>query len=193
MTIMVQELATPFQLEGELIKFIGNKKETKALKILVGDRAIKIKLAKESRPQIQSDCVKGDRLQIFGIQKLKEGGDKIKFKAYQIERLSCSLKCPESTPKCAKIAPVNGKILLCHKSGCAKHGGKEIYRALEEGLEKLGLKESIKIQTTGCQKRCSQAPNLIMMPSKQKYGRVYPKKINNILREHYLQLAQHHD
>jgi (2Fe-2S) ferredoxin len=193
MKIMVQQLATPFQLEGELIEFIGNKNEPKALKILVGDRAIKIKLAKESRSHIQSDCVKGDRLQIFGIQKLKEGDDKIKFKAYQIERLSCSLKCPQTAPKCSKIAPTNSKILLCHKSGCAKHGGKEIYRALQEGLEKLGLQEAVKIQTTGCQKRCSQAPNLIMMPSKQKYGRVYPKKINNILREHYLQLAQHHD
>jgi (2Fe-2S) ferredoxin len=189
------QLTTPFQLEGEFLRFVGKVTEQiKAIRVLVGDREIKIKVAKESRRALSLDFSPGDRIQILGLQKVKEDGHKIQFKAYQVDRLSCSLHCPAAnTPKCTKVNPIAGKILLCHKSGCAKHGGKQIYRALEAAIDKFGLQDSVKIQTTGCQKRCGQAPNLIMMPSKRKYGRVYPKKVHNLIQEHFLALSESHD
>jgi (2Fe-2S) ferredoxin len=189
---MALQLTTPFQLEGEFLRFVGKTiDKIKSLYVLAGDREIEIKIAKESRGALALDFLKGDRIQILGLQKVKDNGKKLKFKAYQIDRLSCSLNCPAAnTQACEKVNPVAGKILLCHKSGCAKHGGKEIYRALQEAIERFGLQDSVKIQTTGCQKRCGQAPNLIMMPSKRKYGRVYPKKVHNLIQEHFLALSE---
>ncbi|MEG3439033.1 (2Fe-2S) ferredoxin domain-containing protein [Pannus brasiliensis CCIBt3594] len=188
------QLTTPFQIEGEFLRFVGKTTDKiKSLQVLVGDRTVKIIIAKEARGHLSRDFLPGDRVQILGLQKVKEDGKKIKFKAYQIDRLSCSLNCPAAhTQTCTKVNSISGKILLCHKSGCAKHGGKAIYRALEEAIDRYGLGDSVKIETTGCQKRCGQAPNLIMMPSKQKYGRVYPKKVHHLVRDHFLALSENH-
>ncbi|MCA6510851.1 MAG: (2Fe-2S) ferredoxin domain-containing protein [Pseudanabaena sp. M109S1SP2A07QC] len=57
-------------------------------------------------------------------------------------------------------------ILICQKSDCWQSGGKEIYQRLEEELRDRGLSNRVQIQKIGCQKRCKQAPNLVIMPNK---------------------------
>ncbi|MFN5303279.1 MAG: (2Fe-2S) ferredoxin domain-containing protein [Pseudanabaena sp.] len=57
-------------------------------------------------------------------------------------------------------------ILICQKSDCWQSGGKEIYQRLEEELRDRGLSNRVQIQKTGCQKRCKQATNLVIMPNK---------------------------
>ncbi|ELS05187.1 NADH:ubiquinone oxidoreductase 24 kD subunit [Xenococcus sp. PCC 7305] len=78
-----------------------------------------------------------------------------------------------------------GKILICRKSSCDKRGGKKLYRALGETLHKLGLKERISIEVTGCQKQCKKAPSLILMPGKVKHADVSPKDLGSLLKTHY--------
>ncbi len=173
---MKADLTSPFNIEGELVDFVKNKRGIiKGIKVLRGEQSFVLKLAKELKKFVKSQLTKGDLIHIFGVQTTKYKTQAIKFKAYQIQQITCSLH---------KIT--EGKILLCHKSGCAKRGGKKLYKAISSGLEQLGLKNHVQLETTGCQKRCGKAPNLVMMPGKARYSNIYPGNIAELLEKHYL-------
>jgi NADH:ubiquinone oxidoreductase subunit E len=76
-------------------------------------------------------------------------------------------------------------ILICHKSDCWQSGGKEIYQRLEEELRDRGLSNRVQIQKTGCQKRCKQAPNLVIMPNKDHHSYVKSSQVESLLNRYF--------
>ena len=183
----------PFQLQGKFVGFIYKSNgQVKSLILRVGERELRIKIDNSLQDTHSLNLLPGDWISITGEQELKkEKFTKLKLKAYEIERLSCDLKCnPEQETsamgkKKGKNCPKKGKILLCNKSDCAKRGGKKLYRILEKTISKLGLEKYVTIEKTSCQKRCGKAPNMILMPGKCKHSKPNPKNIAGLLEEHY--------
>ena len=81
---------------------------------------------------------------------------------------------------------IKGKILLCKKSSCWKRGGKEIYEKITEELRGQGLDDSVTVKKTGCMGRCKSAPNLVVLPGKNRYKCFNEEKINALIDTHFL-------
>lgn len=184
----------PFQLQGQFAGFIYKSNgQSKSLILAVGERKLRIKIDKSLQDTHALNLLPGDWIAIIGEQEFKkEKFTKLKLKAYEIERLSCDIKCnPEQEIDAmgknnGKSCPKKGKILLCNKSDCAKRGGKKLHRVLEKTISNLGLEKHVTIEKTSCQKRCGKAPNMILMPGKCKHSKPNPKSIAELLEEHYL-------
>jgi (2Fe-2S) ferredoxin len=172
-----------FQLEGEFAGFVGESgSKSKYLRLAVAEQELRIKLAKDLRSVLPGELLPGDRVCVLGEKKFKGDLGKLTLKAYQVERLSCTLEnCSPNNLPC----PQKGKILLCQKSGCLKRGGKHLYQALEQALVQLGLREFVTIEGTGCQKRCKKAPNMVLMPGKVKCASIPPQAIPALIEQHY--------
>ncbi len=79
-----------------------------------------------------------------------------------------------------------GKILLCQKSSCWKRGGKAIYVKITEELQEQGLESSVTVKKTGCMGRCKSAPNLVVLPGKNRYKCFSEEEINTLIDTHFL-------
>ena len=177
-----------YQIEGEFLGFLPNSEgKIKHIQVQVGERIIPIKLAKELRETLGRKLVKGDRLSISLEQKGSGLGSKLKLKSDRVTIVNSQDKLLVSESPISKSKKKQqGKILLCRKSSCAKRGGKQLYRALTETLERLQLQDKVKIELTGCQKQCKKAPSLILMPGKVKHAYVNPNDLVFLLETHYL-------
>lgn len=179
------------QIEGEFVEFARNSdQERKYLRVSVVDGEIQLKLAKELRHILTEEWIRGDRIQVFAKTKFKGKLDRPQLKAYHVDRLSCTLqftKDKDSEKSAGKKLPQNdrGKILICQKSGCLKGNGKNLHSEIERALSQLGLQDQVKIETTGCQKRCKQAPNMILMPGNRRCSQISSNSIYLLLKEHY--------
>ena len=82
---------------------------------------------------------------------------------------------------------VNGsqKIVLCKKSTCWKRGGQLIYERLQQAIRDQGIADQVSIETTGCMGRCKKAPNLVVMPDKQKYSNFPPNAAAELIHQHF--------
>lgn len=177
------------QIEGEFLGFIRNSEaERKSLRMSVADREIQLKLSKELRQVVPEDWRPGDRIQVLAKTKVKGKREQPQLKVYRVDRLSCTLpslgECPSLCSK-SSSKPSSNKILICQKSGCLKRGGKTLYRELSEALSALNLQDRVKIETTGCQKRCKQAPNMTLMPGKHRCQNPSTNSLYFLLKEHY--------
>ena len=191
-------------IEGEFIDFIpkpGGK--LKYIQVQVGERVIPIKLAKELRETLGQELVKGDRLAISLEQSGSGRISKLKLKSDRIEKISTNTiqKASSNSVSSSTLSSISssaftstsknsqtkkGKVLVCRKSSCAKRGGKQLYRALTETINQLGLQQQVSVELTGCQKQCKKAPSLILMPGKVKHAYVHPNELANLLKAHYL-------
>jgi (2Fe-2S) ferredoxin len=200
-----------FDLEGEFLGFVGNHPQKfkylqfalakcNAIAALTTGN-LKIKLPKELRQVLGLTLVPGNHLRIIGYSKLHSRNGNIKLKADEVKLLDvCSIhKSPLQKPilevtgtfpqsECTKKA----KILVCQGSGCRKRGGKQLLSNIEKSLcngkaskEVIrDLRQQVTIQTTGCIKKCSKAPNCIVQLGKKKYSQVKPNAIASLLEEH---------
>lgn len=191
----VRYQTSSFQLEGKFVGFINKPNgQLKSLRLMFNDKELHIKLDKNLRGSLESDLADGDWIQVLGKRKFKGDFSGFKLKAFQVNRLSCSLECKdhsnlnslEISKNRSSNCPKKGEILLCNKSDCARNGGEELYQELRKTICRLGLENSVTIQKTSCQKRCKRAPNMILMPGKEKCSNPKPKSIVNLLRAHYL-------
>ncbi|MEM7589977.1 MAG: (2Fe-2S) ferredoxin domain-containing protein [Cyanobacteria bacterium P01_A01_bin.83] len=189
-----------YKIEGELISLIpdpGGK--LKYIQVQVGERVIPIKLAKELRSTIGNSLVEGDRLSIFLEQSGVGRFSQLKLKSDRIEKISTSTSQTTSSTSTAALisSPVSdstfkkhqtqkGKVLICRKSSCTKRGGKQLYHALAETINHLGLQQQVSIELTDCQKQCKQAPSMTLMPGRVKHAYVHPNDLADLLTAHYL-------
>lgn len=190
-----------FNLEGTLVSFLGSDpRKPKLIAIEVEQEQLAIQLPKELRPYVRSYLRPGDRVRCIGCTQVDFKAGVIKLKAYQVFALppcpqeesmppAClptGLPCEQMTrveplPKATKSA----KILVCHKSGCQRRGGREVVVALETALKNHQLHDQVEIHYTGCQKRCSKSPSLTIMPGKHRYDCLNVKNISALIEEHF--------
>jgi (2Fe-2S) ferredoxin len=197
-----------FSLEGTFLGFLGgDSKKPKSLVLNVDQEHVAIKLPKELRSSISRSAVVGNRLRCIGCSQVDFKAGVIKLKAYQIFLLPPSSRETIAPPPCTTSAggaeplpceqfvavdaepaakvPKTAKILVCHKSGCQKRGGRKMVTALEQVLQEYQLQDQVEIRYTGCQKRCSKAPNLTVMPGKHRYDNLKPKDLAALVQEHF--------
>ena len=75
-------------------------------------------------------------------------------------------------------------ILICAGTGCVASGCQSVMAALEESLEKHGIKDEIKIIATGCHGLCAVGPLVIVHPDAIFYSYVEADDIEEIVTEH---------
>ncbi|MGK7896395.1 MAG: (2Fe-2S) ferredoxin domain-containing protein, partial [Xenococcus sp. (in: cyanobacteria)] len=78
-----------------------------------------------------------------------------------------------------------GQILLCKKSSCWKRGGKAIYEKITAELREQGLEDSVTVKKTGCMGRCKSAPNLVVLPGKNRYKCISEGEISGLIDNHF--------
>ncbi len=174
-----------FQIEGEFLGVCAlDGYKLKYLRLRTVERDFLVKIPKELRGGMVYKLSIGDRLRCEGIQK------DLKFKAYAIEKVDISTPVAQLKEHTAKKAKV--KILICQSSDCLRNGGKELYSALNQQLHSHNLNESVALQSTGCLKRCKQAPNLLVLPDRSSYHNVRISQIPAIIAkvQHHLSVEQ---
>ncbi|NJM99340.1 MAG: (2Fe-2S) ferredoxin domain-containing protein [Phormidesmis sp. RL_2_1] len=181
--------------EQEIIAIGLPKKLQAAVKRAIRQRSLKI----------------GDRVRCIGRSQLNYAESVIKLKAYclfsdastgssAISSTAVSSTAVSSVVSSAAAAISESrspaptrqqqKILICHKSGCKKRGGRQLVAALEQTLQQYQLQDHVEIQYTGCQKRCSKAPGLTIMPGKHHYDRLSLKSIPTLIEKHFCELPE---
>jgi NADH:ubiquinone oxidoreductase subunit E len=77
---------------------------------------------------------------------------------------------------------------VCRQPKCQKRGGQQLIAALQQALHDghahRKLQSQVKVQYTGCQKQCSDAPTLTIFPGNHRYSRVKPARLLAILQRH---------
>ncbi|MEO1207929.1 MAG: (2Fe-2S) ferredoxin domain-containing protein [Cyanobacteria bacterium J06638_20] len=186
-----------FNLEGTFLGFLGGEpKKPKSIVLEVDQEHISIQLPKELRAHAKSSLKVGDRLCCLGKSQVDFKAGIIKLKAYQVFFLapteatvptsaSTSWPLPTSQSPCTSSQPKRSKILVCRKSGCQKRGGHKMVAALEKVLQDYQLQDQVEISYTGCQKRCSKAPTLTVMPGKHHYESINPRDLAAVVEEHF--------
>lgn len=165
-------------IEGQFLGFVDKETEKcKYLRLGIAAGNIKIKIPKNLRCSLGLSLLPGEQIRVNAISKLNPRTNKLKLQAYQIQAVGfCPLKNPLSQPK--------AKIMVCQKSGCLKRGGKGLLSDLEKTLCDRGLSDQVIIEHTDCQKRCSSAPNCVLMLGKKQYKKVHPEAIASLLEDH---------
>jgi (2Fe-2S) ferredoxin len=165
-------------LEGKFLGFIGDAGKFKYLRLGISSGDVQVKLPKELRNYLGLSLVHGEQIRVDGVSKLNPDTGKVKFKAHQVKPTGVCQN-PPLTPQ------TKAKIMVCQKSGCLKRGGKGLLSELEKTLCDRGLSDKVTIEHTGCQKRCSSAPNCVVRIGKKHYKKIHPDAIASLLENHF--------
>ncbi|MGP1371794.1 MAG: (2Fe-2S) ferredoxin domain-containing protein [Almyronema sp.] len=192
-----------FNLEGTLLGFLGpHPDQPKSIVLEVEQEQMAIKLPKALRANLRQQLQLGDRVRCIGRSHIDFDSGVIKLDAYQLFTLpdpgriaeplaspaslpSIPLGLTPSPPSAPRTAPKRARILVCQKSGCQKRGGRQMIARLKQVLQERQLQNQVEIQSIGCQKRCSKAPNLTIMPGKHRYDSLKLENLPVLIEEHF--------
>lgn len=181
-----------FNFEGQFLGFVRHDGKLKYLRLRVSSEEMQIKIPKAVRMAVGLSLQPGESIRVAGTSKLDRHTPGLKLKATQIIPLtghyppivpvmpsdSGSSMMHESKLKPKFKSKI--KVLVCQKSGCLKKGGKGLCEALDQILCERDLDQHVTIERTGCVKRCSAAPNVVIMPGNQRYTEVRHKTLPQI-------------
>ncbi|MGB8701802.1 MAG: (2Fe-2S) ferredoxin domain-containing protein, partial [Thermosynechococcaceae cyanobacterium] len=158
------------------------------LRVGLATEHFQIKLPKPLRLTLPLSLTPETVIQVSGVGQLDTAKDRLKLKAHAVQSLAATPALPTTPATCPLATQPQpkpcAKILLCHKSGCQKRGGRQLSRILEASLRDRNLDHQVEIQYTGCQKRCGSAPNLTFMPGKHQYRKVNASHLPDLLDKH---------
>ncbi|MEM1251217.1 MAG: (2Fe-2S) ferredoxin domain-containing protein [Cyanobacteria bacterium P01_H01_bin.21] len=190
-----------FSLEGNFLGYLGKSPtKIKALILEFEQEQLAIKLPKPLRMSLQAHNLQlGDQIRCIGRSQVDFKSGVIKLKAYHVVPLkppsedrfdaptppTPALVASEAAPAAVFAGKKRAKILVCRKSGCQKRGGGRLISTLETLLQEYQLQDHVEIQYTGCQKRCSKAPTLTIMPGKHRYDRLASQNISHLIEQHF--------
>ena len=81
---------------------------------------------------------------------------------------------------------VKNHVLICGGTGCTSSKSVEIKKALEAEIEKLGIKDQVKVVLTGCFGLCALGPIMIVYPEGTFYHNVNIEDMPEFAFEHLL-------
>ena len=183
----------PFGLVGEFLGFILNKQDQpRGLRLMWLGEEVMIKVAKYLRDDRYDGWIPGMQVEVWGTQQLSKKKTRMKFNAH---RMSLRSSIPQVIPigeipvsKSIVANASNSKpaiIKVCGKPDCMKQGGKALCKTLDKALSSGDWDPSIQVQLTGCMGKCSQGPNLVVMPDKKRYSNVTAQDIPKVLGQHF--------
>ncbi len=185
----------PFDLVGEFLGFVWDKQDQpRAMRLIWLGREIVIKVSKSLRNDRYDGWIPGMQVEVWGQQKLSKKKAKLKLSADRIAvkgqttallptLIQAEIPKP-ITPKTPQAATKPATIKVCGKSDCMKRGGKAMCKTLGKALQS-GNYPAIEVQFTGCMGKCSQGPNLLVMPDKKRYTKVTAEDIPQVLQAHF--------
>ena len=178
--VALPPLVSQFTITGKLEDVrVKSNGRVKYLLLSDNEKDYWIKVPKE-QPEFLSQHLKlGCVLKIAGMQKHKIHQGKVEYKAYGIELLA-----PPTLKQTSD--KTRAKVLFCQSSSCWNKGGKVACELLKEELERRQITEQVEIKTTGCLKKCKQAPNVVMLPDKIHYGGIQPQQIPLLIDKHLI-------
>ena len=189
-----------FSLEGEIRDVFAKGGKLKYLKIATSERLELVKLSKELRKTFPPIAIPGSVVRLSGQRKVKLKTGEVKLKAYSLVLVSKSRATAdggvvieadfgkekaEGNAEKSASSQKKAKILVCQKPGCHKRGAGGVCKALEAALSDRGLAEQVTIQKTGCLKQCKAGPNIVMMPNKERYSKIDPQEIPELIEKHF--------
>jgi (2Fe-2S) ferredoxin len=163
----------PFQLHGVLLAAQPGSGRSALPKRLVldGEDGLAIVELDKSLRQSMSDAIApGTRIEIGGVQEVNLTRCKSRLLAQHI-RASDRLKSAAPIDV-IPASPILGRpakptrVLVCGKSHCWKHGGKDIYRKLAKTIDQSHWQDEVKLCKTGCMGHCKAGPNVVIAPAK---------------------------
>lgn len=183
----------PFGLVGEFLGFILNKQDQpRSLRLMWLGQEVMIKVAKYLRDDRYDGWIPGMQVEVWGTQQFCRKKTRMKFNAH---RMSLRSAIPQVIPVqeisvIGSIVPraSNPKpsiIKVCGKPDCMKQGGKALCKTLDKALSSGDWDPSIQVQLTGCMGKCSQGPNLVVMPDKKRYSNVTVQDVPQVLNQHF--------
>lgn len=195
----------PFDLVGEFLGFVWDKQnQPRSLRLIWLGKEIAIKVSKSLRGDRYDGWIPGMQVEVWGQQKFSKKKAKLKLSA---DRISVQRQVPAQPPaqlssnRSLSTQPTNPSpssqklpakpqskspsIKVCGKPDCMKRGGKAMCKTLEKALQSGAWDPTIEIQFTGCMGKCSQGPNLVVMPDKKRYTKVTAQDIPQVLDHHF--------
>ncbi|MCU0569567.1 MAG: (2Fe-2S) ferredoxin domain-containing protein [Oculatellaceae cyanobacterium Prado106] len=200
-----------FNFEGRFLGFTDESGKLKYFRLGLSNEDLQIKLPKKLRESGFSVKI-GETIKVTGKGKFNPNTGELKLKASQVflapvapvsnpvqkiiettlhdnvqsivqeftpEPLQSLEPCKAKHEGC----PKQKRIQLCHKSGCQKRGGKRLIQALNQLICDRNLQEKISVEYTGCLKRCSAAPNMLI--DKKHYSKLNPEELPKVLAKHF--------
>jgi (2Fe-2S) ferredoxin len=184
--IKLSKQVTPFAIEGHLLKMtLKADRQVKILHIQTVDGEVDIHVTRSLREKLRSASLQnGMNLTLTGRKINHRLTGRVKFKAETWRSLD-----PVAVQVAAPVS--NSTILICRK--CQE---KSVCKALAAELADRDLGGHVKVEFTGCIKRCDSAPNLVVITTqsdqpklrktKTHYGNLKRKQIPALLDRHGL-------
>ncbi|MDJ0569780.1 MAG: (2Fe-2S) ferredoxin domain-containing protein [Pleurocapsa sp. MO_192.B19] len=176
--VALQPLVSEFTVVGKLEDLnIKSNGRIKYLLLSTEQEEYWIKVPKEQPLKLSQQLQLGAWVKVTGMRKREIHKGQVKYKAYSIQVLPTSI---------AKVPTVNTKVrvIFCQESTCWNKGGKAACQLLKAELEQRGISEQVEIKTSGCLKKCKQAPNMILLPDRVNYSRVQPQEMSELIDKH---------
>ena len=144
----------PFDLTGEFGGIVLTGAGKRRLRLRVGGTERLLKAPRELRRRLIGRFRPGQTIRVSGTEERHdpEGADKWVVSAVLPVDGAANAAGTASTP----TAPIR----VCAKRDCWRQGGRELYAALEHGLEARGLDGQVRLKAVNCLDRCKQGPNI---------------------------------
>lgn len=178
----------PFGLVGEFLGFILNKQDQpRGLRLMWLGQEVMIKVAKYLRNDRYDGWIPGMQVEVWGTQQFSKKKTHIKYNANRMLLRSPIAPVDPIDSPIVKIASSSKPAIIkvCGKPDCMKQGGKALCKTLDKALSSGEWDPSIQVQFTGCMGKCSQGPNLVVMPDKKRYSNVTDQDIPKVLSQHF--------
>jgi len=182
---------TTFVLEGRFLEALGKSPlKPKYVRIATAAGEQLLKLSKEARPLIaETQLPVGSWITISGKEtyKTKKGKRKRKIDQIEPQQPSATTTLPSPQPTVAKKEGKGKKdnILVCQKSSCCKRGGKAVYQAAMEAVEKHELSDRVNVKATGCMGKCKKGPCLVIQADKSRHLGLKPEQVPELIAQQY--------
>lgn len=181
---------TTFVIEGRFLEALGKSPlKPKYIRIATAGGEQLLKLSKEARPLIvDHQFPVGSWLRIVGKEtyKPKKGTRKRKIDSIEAQQpATCATASPQSGVAKKKGKEKKENILVCQKSSCCKRGGKAVYQAAMEAVEKHQLCDRVKVKATGCMGKCKKGPCLVMQSNKSRHLGLKPEEVPQLIAQQY--------
>ncbi len=189
---------TTFVLEGRLLDTLGKSAlKPKYMRLATAEGEQLLKISKELRPLLsQNQLEMGSWIKVSGKEtyKPKKGKRSRKIKTIDSHPDLASSPQPVTVKEKGKSKEKPKKekkenILVCQKSSCCKRGGKAVYQAAMETVEKHELRDRVQVKPTGCMGKCKKGPCLVMQADKSRHIGIKPEEVPDLIAQRYTPVA----
>lgn len=187
---------TTFVLEGRFLDTLGKSAlKPKYMRLATAEGEQLLKISKQLRPllsQNQLEMGSWIKVSVKETYKPKKGKRSRKIETIDSHPALAASSPPPATLKGkgkTKEKPKKENILVCQKSSCCKRGGKAVYQAARETVEKHELCDRVQVKPTGCMGKCKKGPCLVMQADKSRHIGIKPEEVPDLIAERYTPVA----